>query len=324
MLCSSKNVLLIRTACKILWVSSEKKHDGVNKKEILLSFYIFNPCSDNSPGWPDTEKEALLRCYLRCLKNQLIPALKSCVDKYTEWWSFKIFSPLGLYTNGRLSTYFRPEELINLIISEAEKNHNFESGNSEIILTDENLRNSFNTDVIFVPELYALCLPHINILDDPIQIKQLRDKHSAADLWIETPYDILYLDSTAQFWLHPLFNTIIGKNVKMSYSWKELCNMFNVYLSAPNAHFTAINESMYAVNSNSIFANEIRFRYFHKCQIQTILKQLSKYLGKQSTILTLCPTLKQDDTDEQTAAFIENIMFANNPLLPHISNSVYI
>jgi len=26
----------------------------------------------------------------------------------------------------------------------------------------------------------------------------------------------------------------------------------------------------------------------------------------------------QDDTDVQTAAFIENVMFAKNPLLPHI------
>ncbi len=212
-----------------------------------------------------------------------------------------------------------------MIVDDAENNQSFEPGNSEIILTDEDLRKCFNTDVIFVPELYALCLQHINILDDLNQIKQLRDKHTAADVWIDTPYDILHQDSTAQFWLHPHFNAIIGKNYKMSYAWKELCDMFTTYVSnTSNSHFTAINESMFAVNSNSIFTNEIRFKYFHKCQIPTILKQLSKYLGKQSTIITLCPLLMRDDTDVQTAAFIENIIFANNPLLPHISSAVYI
>ena len=247
------------------------------------------------------------------------------MEKYSEWWSFKIFSPLGEYVNGRLSSYFRPEELIDLLIYDAQKTNSFDQGNSEIILNNNALlQQCFKTKILFTRDIYVLCLPHINILNDPVQLQKLRSNHIAADLWIETPYEILYQDPTAKFWLHPLYNQIMCKNKKMLYSWKELCYLITVYVSSPNEHFTSIGESLLQVNANSVFADEIRFKYFHKSQIPSILKQVTKYLGKMTNVLVLCPNLMRGDEDIKTSAFIEDTMFSNNRLLPHVPSFVYI
>lgn len=258
--------------------------------------------------------------YIDCLDTKLIPALTECVEKYSEWWSFKVFSPFVEYVHGRLPSYFRPEELINLLLNDAEKNYSFDPGNSKIILVDEYLQKCFNTTVIFVSDLYTLCLSHINILDDPAKVLLIKNKHIAADLWIDTPYDILYKDSSSKFWLPPLYNDIMCKNTKMTYKWNELCFLITNFITTKNPYFTPFGVGSFLINSGTAFSNEMKFKYFHKSQIPDIIKQIIKYLGKQSNILTLCPELYQTNDDIETAKFLEEIMFGNNRLMPH-SNS---
>jgi hypothetical protein len=258
------------------------------------------------------------------LEDQLIPALRYCVDKYSEWWSFKINSPLEKYFNGRLDFYFRPEELITVLKEMAQTSDCFEPGNSQVILPDDELKKCFTGQVIFVPDLYTLCLPHVNMVENPQQLNALRNKSIAHDFWLDTSDTMLYKDPTAKFWVNPIINHIMCFNKEIVYSWKELCYLVTHFISTPNKHFTAQGDDMFLVNSDSVFANEFRFGYFHKSQIPTILKQASKYLGKRTTILTLCPELMLDDTDMETVAFIEHSLFGNNRLMPHVVNCVYV
>ena len=66
------------------------------------------------------------------------------------------------------------------------------------------------------------------------------------------------------------------------------------------------------------------FNIFHKSQIPFILKQITKYLGKKHNILTLCPELHHNESDVTTMYFLEDLMFSNNRLLPHMSCSTYV
>jgi hypothetical protein len=262
--------------------------------------------------------------YKQCLDKQIIPMLKEYIDKYSEWWSFKIYSPLNELINGRLDLYFRPEELINIILEEAKNSNCFELGNSEIIVANERLQKCFNTNIIFAPNLYVLCLSHINVLTDASQIETLKNKNINSELWIETPYDILYKDPTAQFWLHPIINQIICGNKQITYSWETICDSVNQFICNSNVHFTRHDKNIFSINTNSPLCNEFRFQYFHKSQIPFILKQITKYLGKKHTLLSLCPELHQNESDLSTVYFIEELMFGNNRLLPHMSSATYI
>ena len=167
-------------------------------------------------------------------------------------------------------------------------------------------------------------MPHVNILEESTQLNDLRNKNIAADLWIETPYNILYKDPTAKFWISPVFNQIMCSNKEICYSWKELCCLVTHYITNPNTHFTALGDSMFSVNSDSVFANDFRFTYFHKTQIPAILKQITKYLGKRSNILTLFPQFMLEDSDIETMAFIEHTLFGDNRLMPNIQNFIYV
>jgi hypothetical protein len=262
--------------------------------------------------------------YKECLDKQIIPVLKECIDKYSEWWSLKMYSPLSELINGRLDIFFRPEELINIILQEANTSNCFESGNSEIIVANDRLQKCFNTNIIYAPNLFVLCLSHINVLTDVVQIETLRNKHINSELWIETPYDILYKDPTAQFWLHPIINQTICFNNQITYSWESICESVTQFICNPNDHFTRHDKDIFSINTNSPLCNEFRFQYFHKFQIPSILKQITKYLGKKHNILTLCPELHHNESDVTTMYFLEDLMFSNNRLLPHMSCSTYV
>jgi len=63
---------------------------------------------------------------------------------------------------------------------------------------------------------------------------------------------------------------------------------------------------------------------FTKTQIPAILKQITKYLGKRSNILTLFPELMLEDSDIKPVAFIETTLFGDNRLMPNIQNFIYV
>ena len=63
---------------------------------------------------------------------------------------------------------------------------------------------------------------------------------------------------------------------------------------------------------------------FTKTQIPAILKQIIKYLGKRSNILTLFSELMLEDSDIETVAFIEHTLFGDNRLMPNIQNFIYV
>jgi len=273
----------------------------------------------------------VLHLYRHQLENNIIPSLDMALDKYSEFWSFKTDSPLQLYlTSVRdrpLEPYFVPLELIDHIIDEAHKLKLFAPGNSKIIVANQSLTNCFRTKLIYTPDLYQLCLPHVNVVSNAIKLKELKHNHVYNELYVNPATDIVYKDPAAKFWIPPYFNAIVCKNAKITYTWDELLNLFSTFIHTRNNHINPIhpNSLLFAINPHSVFTQDFQFKIFHTNQLDFILKSISKYLGKQSTVLSLCPKLKSIlDQNDSVVLWIESILFHNNRLMPIIPRISYL
>lgn len=218
--------------------------------------------------------------------------------------------------------YFIPADLIDTI--KHLPSIKYEPGNSQIIIANNELQKCFNTQFIFVQDLYSLCLPHVNVVVNPLKLNELINNNVAAEFYIDTPLELLYKDPDACFWIPPHFNQTICANKQMTYSWKELCTLFHSFVAIPNKQIQRCDDSLFKVNQKFMLSHEIRFEHFHKSQIVSILKQIAKYLGKRSNILSLCPDLIFYQIPLNVIHFIESVLFHNNQLMPYVPSYIYI
>jgi hypothetical protein len=231
------------------------------------------------------------------LMNEVIPALQSSLENHSEYWMLKETSPLREYIaslpHQTLDQYFTPNTLITLIRDQAYRSNLKEPGNSDIIVTENTpLQAIFKRNALWVPELYTHCLPHVIIVNSGTTLDKLRNTGVAQDLYIEPSHGAaLYKDLSAQFWIPNEINQLICQNKKICYSWPELHQLFNKFLTAPSPHVTQLDESIFSINPNSVLAPKLKFSRFHRAQITDIIKRLSRYLGKTSNIMSLCPKI---------------------------------
>ena len=191
----------------------------------------------------------------------------------------------------------------------------FEHGNTDIIhLVDTPLQSCFSSSVIYAPDLYHLCLPHVTVLDHHDTLEQLKHKAVKNELFIESPAALLYQDPTAKFWIPPVFNHIICQNKNIIYSWTDLCELFTTFFMTPSQHVRRINSTMYAIQPTSELTDYLQFKHIHHDQIVILIKHLAKYLGKTSTMLTLCPklTFTQCRLTDPVVFWLENTIATNN------------
>jgi hypothetical protein len=75
-----------------------------------------------------------------------------------------------------------------------------------------------------------------------------------------------------------------------------------------------IPNAMYAILPTSELADFFHFKHIHHDQVLVLIKHLTKYLGKTSTMLTLCPKLKftQCKPSDPVIFWIENLIAANH------------
>jgi hypothetical protein len=87
-----------------------------------------------------------------------------------------------------------------------------------------------------------------------------------------------------------------------------------------------MENSMFFINDDSVFANHFNFKQFHKNQIPDILKKTVKFLGKSHTVLTLCSDLKFSYVTplDPVVYWIEEMILKNNGLTPYTPSSIYL
>jgi hypothetical protein len=270
----------------------------------------------------------LTKLYLQFISTEIIPELSRLIRNYSEYWIFKPSSSLAQYLKANdydLNFYFTPDKLINIIENIAEQNNMVEVGNSNLILLNDDMRKCFDSWIIHKPDLYHLCLPHIYTVNTK-KVEELQRNTITCEFYVDSFTDIIYEDPTSLFWIHPVINSVVFNMKKLTYSWKELCEVFLDFTTSQNSHIKQLNKSMFYVKPDSPLAHQFQFKHFDKSQIPLILKQITKFLGKSNNLLSLCDNLcfSYNSPLTKVSNFIEDIIQINNNLMPHIPSVVYI
>lgn len=252
------------------------------------------------------------------LADQIAPALEASLDNNAEWWTLKENSSLRQLAESvgclRLNQWFTPSTLITFIQDQSFRLNLHEAGNSSILnLNNSPLETCFKDAVLYVPDLYKHCLPHVNIVTHGNTLENLKHTAVKKEFYVETPSTLLFKDTSAQFWVPNIYNQIICKNKKVSYSWSELYQLFYDFFSHSNEHLDQLNNSLCMIKSTSDLSNHFNFNFLHKDQITPLLKQITKYLGKTSNLRTLCPKLdfNANNTLEPFMLWLENTIYTH-------------
>ena len=142
---------------------------------------------------------------------------------------------------------------------------------------------------------------------------------------MKTPTDIIYHDLSSMFWLHPTVNYIMNDNKKPMYSWTELNTLFLDFCTTNKKHFTRCDDSSFFINSSSELASLFKFNFFHHNQIEDILKQITKYLGKTNTFKNSCKFINSDffqNIDNHVFKYVDLYINNYNDCLPYMNSYV--
>jgi hypothetical protein len=298
-----------------------KNHIGKFKLWFIFLFLLFVFCVDLCEECFITD---LPSAYLEYISTYLLPELQTLFLKYSTWWNFKSNSSLQLYlkkNNKVLNSCFYPEQLYNVIMEQARKKNMFEQGNDNIIIPDIELQQCFQTDIIYTPDILEYCKKHVNPVSNDKSI-QLINQSINNELYVNVPENIIYNDPSSLFWLHPDINKFLTCNKQIVFSWKELNDIFFDFITSNNNYFYRKDESIFYINENSEINNIFKFKYFHKDQIEIILKKITKFLGKSNTIEHCCNNIEIRNTNKEIFLFIDTYINNYNKLLPHVPCSV--
>jgi hypothetical protein len=258
--------------------------------------------------------------YVDFIKDDLIPEIQTLTVKYATWWTFKPNSPLKIYLEKHeytFNTYFLPEELITAILEIIENTYMTLDGNSELIIPDPELQKCFPAWMILKKDIRMHCLEHVDVAPPAVSIP-LQNEHIANDFYVHSPIEILYMDRTSQFWLHPVLNSLINHNKQIAYSWNELKFMLLDFCTLNSEHFTRVNENIIFVNTDSELSQLFQFKYFHLDQIERLLKDTSCFLGRTNTLQKLWRHKKYDVMSENDinycCTFVDDIINNNHNL----------
>jgi len=229
-------------------------------------------------------------------------------------------SSLSSFDKNCINEYFTPGVLIDCIKEQANRLHLIDPRNSALLFTDNSpFETCFKNSILYIPELYNHLLPHVNVVCHAETLLKLKHQAINDDIYVDTPTAIILQDPQAQFWLPPIFNQIVCKNKKITYSWAELHDIFQeFFMSNSNFnHFVRLDDSVFQIKSSSPLAtNLFNFTYFHKNQLTTLLHCITKYLGTTSNVLTFCPKLQfsQWNSSDPFIMWLGNMMYRHyNP-----------
>jgi hypothetical protein len=191
----------------------------------------------------------------------------------------------------------------------------------------------FDNWVIYRPDIVETCLlPHIIEVSSEMSI-QLKDDHMMKNFWIESSYDIIFKDPTSVFWCNPIVDFLINNSTGTVYSWPQLLNVFTDFCTNNKKFFTRHSDTIISINENTPLTLMFGFQYFHIAQIETILKCITKFLGRRHGIFKSCPALRYSYLFHSIASnspynnvftFIDDIINNNNAYIPGTGRYLYL
>ena len=288
------------------------------------------PSCDQTGG---PAQESLTRMYADFIGNGLLLQLKSLSDKYAVWWTFKPNSNLQTYLNDHevsLNDYFQPEELLNVVLNLLTNETHV--SNSNVIELNEEQQKVFDAYFIFVPDIMKEhLLTQVN--EAPKEISEsYRNMKMLEDFYIDSPVDVIYKDPLSVFWINPEIDFALNGSTGNVYSWNRLLFIFTELCLNRHDLFTRHSDNILSINENTSLSALFQFKYFHLSQIETILKQATKFLGRKSGLIQSCPFLKHNSTlfrlksshKVNVFTFIDYIINHNNNLMPYFPFPLYL
>ncbi len=258
--------------------------------------------------------------YVEFIKEQLLPELQHLTTKYSVWWTFKPDSTLKSYIERhhyKLNDYFIPDELLNILLDIIDSNYMAVEGNSALIIPDKFMKKCFSSWMLLKKDLAFHCLEHIDVVEENIS-KNLQNKHIAMNLCVNSPIELLYNDRTSKFWVHPILNFHLNQNKDVAYSWTELHFMFLDFCTTNVEHFTRVNETIIAINSQSEISKLFQFKYFHLDQIDDLLKHATYFLGRTNKLQKLWRyktfNIMSEEEINQICTFVDDVINNNHNL----------
>jgi hypothetical protein len=218
------------------------------------------------------------------------------VNRYSEWYTFTPNSALKEYidkNNIYITKYFSPSDLISVVKRIMDFPFYNLPNNSQLTTLEPELQAVFGQWIIYEPDIWSYCLPHIQevpiTLSIPLQNEQIKK-----NFYIDVPNDLIYQNSSSRFWLHPSVNEVLTKNKQLIFSWNTLVTLFTDFCTSNNDYFSRQDESFVRINPNTSLSPLFSFNCFHINQCESILKQLTKFIGKFNSLAQLCPNLKSE------------------------------
>jgi len=302
-------------------VEQLKNHKG-KKNNIIIFVHKFKKnifLLEQCHQCQEKLEESCLQMYLDFLEHKFIPELETLIRKYNTWWSFKSDSTLQLYLrshNYELDTYFLPEELYKAILYIADINNMFEPGNSDIIIPDAKLQQCLSIWVLHISDFYNVCKNHV-IPASVEKNAQLQNEKILNELAIEIPDKLIYNDTSSQFWLHPDLSWIM-KSYEVTYSWQNINEQFLDFCTTNKLHVSRIDDSIFFINPTSELTNIFSFKFFHKDQIENILKLVTKFLGRSKSISNCCKQFQFRNINNKAICFIDLFVNTFNRQMPRM------
>ncbi len=199
-------------------------------------------------------------------------------------------------------------------------------GNTDILVLDDELANCFGTSVVYKKNILDHCRPHIFCVMST-ETGEIKKKTIETMLRIDVPTELITKDPSSLFWLQPFFASLIAKtHGGPLYTWNECFELFLQFSLHTPEHIINIDENMFEINPTSHLTNLFKFKYFHKDQIPIILQQITRFIYKPTTLLSLCPNLTFDELSSQDPIFsyIEHKIKAHSRLIPFTPHWIYI
>ena len=225
--------------------------------------------------------------------EQILTQINQLSLKYNQWWMFKPESLLQKYLLEHqiiLDKYFTADALCDALFHLFDLKKFEQKYNKEIVFLDDSLQLCFQTFIIYKPHIFESC-GHL-IQRAPLDVEtKLKNENILKNLSVICSKDLVYTDPSSIFYLNPQVNKLMDTDQHV-FKWSELVIIFKDFCTTQPEHFSRQLDFI-KVKKNSLWLNLLPFRYFHIDQCETILKHITKYLGRKSFVTYSCPNLQK-------------------------------
>jgi hypothetical protein len=255
--------------------------------------------------------------------------------KYATWWTFKPASLLKSYLSEReidLDEYFSLDELQEKVLMVLKSATQY-SNNDVIVLMEEEQQMVFDSWYIFVPDILKdHLMAHVVAAPNDIS-SDLQNKHMVENFYIDSPTDLIYKDPSSVFWLPPSIDFAMNQSTGNVYSWNILLFMFTDFCLNNTNYITRHSDNIIGIHNNTFLTSLFDFKYFHLSQIETILKMVTRFLGRKNGITQNCHFIKHNPLFTEASSttkhpnvftFVDDVINNNNNLMPSLPSGIYI